>query len=88
MTPEETSSAAEKVPVHTVGITGTGTEVTPSSQMAQNPTKFQKFMSILVHAEPLIMAGVTPFIKDQQTGHLVASEAPEAQALLEVLGNL
>lgn len=56
--------------------------------IASSPTKFQKFMDVLSGLEPVVLAGVSPFVKNPATGAIVAAEAPIAQAFLAALSKL
>lgn len=67
-------------------VTATGTTVTPSP--AHTPTTFQKIMAVLEALEPVVLAGVSPFIKNAGSQALVAAESPIAQTLLQALAAL
>jgi hypothetical protein len=83
MTPEITAApTATAVPAQTP----VGTFVQPT--VAHNQSSFGKFMSVIAALEPLILAGASPFVKNSMTGTIIASEAPLAQTLLQVLSNL
>ena len=70
----------------TTQSTTTGTIVTPSP--THTPTTFNKIMAILAAAEPLVLAGISPFIKNSQSQIIINQEAPGAQALLTLLSEV
>lgn len=49
---------------------------------------FAKFMAVLAALEPLVIAGVSPFIKNPTTQQIVANETPIAQTLINALSQL
>jgi hypothetical protein len=73
-------------PTPSTQTTPNGSIITPST--AHTPTTFNKIMSILAATEPLILAGVSPFIKNTQSQIIVNEEAPGAEALLTLLSEL
>lgn len=70
-------------------MTATPTSVTPivTSVPTTHPS-FSKFMAVLAALEPLVLAGASPFIKNQTLQTIVISEAPVAQALFQALSAL
>ena len=64
------------------------TTVVPSTALAASPSGFQKFIAVLEALEPVVLAGVAPFIKNPATGAIVASESPIAETLLAALAEL
>jgi hypothetical protein len=45
-------------------------------------------MAVLAALEPVVLAGVAPFIKNPNTGQLIANEIPVTNALLKALALL
>ena len=64
------------------------TTVKPSPALAASPSGFQKFVGILEALEPVVLAGVAPFIKNPATGAIIEDESPLVQALLTALSKL
>jgi hypothetical protein len=64
------------------------TTVVPSTALAASPSAFQKFIAVLEALEPVVLAGVAPFIKNPATGAIVASESPIVETLLAALAEL
>jgi hypothetical protein len=54
----------------------------------QEHSGFGKFITVLEALEPVVLAGVSPFVKNPATGAIIAAETPVAQALLEALSAL
>lgn len=65
--------------------TNSGTVVTPSIALTATPNAFQKILAVIEALEPIIVAGVSPFIKDVKTAELINSELPTANALIQAL---
>lgn len=53
-----------------------------------NHPNFDKFMKVLSALEPLVLAGVSPFVKNASTQQIVVNESPVAQALVNALSEL
>ena len=89
-----TALEGEKLPTNTPAVSATTaakttvTTVVPSTALAASPTAFQKFVAVLEALEPVVLAGVAPFIKNPATGAIVASESPIVETLLAALAEL
>jgi|HubBroStandDraft_5_1064220.scaffolds.fasta_scaffold515670_1 hypothetical protein len=69
-----------------VATTKSGTQVVASTAVTAAPESvFQKIMDVLEALEPVVLSGLSPFIKNAATGAILADEAPVAQALFEAL---
>lgn len=68
--------------------TASGTTVTASSTSSHTPSTLNKIALILEAFEPLILAGVSPFVKNGNSINIINSEAPEVQAALAILAQI
>lgn len=64
----------------------TTTNVTVS--IPQNHPNFDKFMAILSALEPVILVGISPFVKNPDSQNIIAHEAPVAKTLFDALSQL
>lgn len=74
----------QPVTLSTTTATGTTVNATP----VHTPSTLNKIALILEAFEPLILAGVSPFVKNGNSINIINSEAPEVQAALAILAQL
>lgn len=88
MTPVQPLVPAEASSVAVLNPNSTQVIVTPSGAITQGHPKFDKIMAVIAALIPLALAGASPFIKNGETGAIVADETPVAQALFSALSAL
>lgn len=78
---------AAQVP-QAVSVAAPNIQSVVTSTVPVTHSKFAAFMGVLAALEPVILAGVSPFIKNEHSQQIVATEAPLAQTLMDALSKL
>lgn len=63
-------------------------QVVIASAVPVTHSSFSKYMAVLAALEPLVIAGISPFVKSDNAKNILATEHPLAQTLFEALSQL
>lgn len=80
--------AAESTPTQVIPVNSPNVQTVVTSTVPTDHPSFDKFIAILQALEPVILLGVSPFIKNPQSQQIALSEHTVAQNLFQALSKL
>lgn len=89
MTPSPaTDSSLNSNPNQAIVANSPTAQVVIASTVPVTHSSFSKYMAVLAALEPLVIAGISPFVKSDSAKNILATEHPLAQTLFEALSEL